>query len=271
MNNPISDFLRILRDNDYEQKIASSIDDIPFCPFTEEDILEDNRRENVVDSPREVDNLEDIEEDFDVNAPDALMYYELNGFSDFDELKDYLNEVLSEFKIAFIADGFAKDKVLKNEIVHQITAIKVELSELKEFRLIKDPALNALLRIKTQFCDEVISFINNQEIRVITKRQISQDNPNRLKQKEVVILFHHLRDTGLIGKNIPNNVYAQYISDITGYESQKIRQDLSNIKNDSQSTDSQRFQKTDYDGLKRHLEQKVIKSILTDLKEKFPN
>lgn len=270
MNNPITDFLKILRDNDFEQKIAT-IDNIPFCPFTEEDIPGYNLGDNHV-GPREFDSQKDIEGDFDVNASDSPLYYELNGYSDFDDLEDYLNENLSEFKIAYIADGYAKDKNLRNEIVHQVTIIKNELSELKETNQFhKNFALNALFRTKANFCDEVISFMNNQDSRLIPKRQIDHDNPNRLKQKEVVILFYHLRELGLLGKNIPNNVYAQCISDITGYESEKIRQDLSNIKKDSKSTDSERFQKTDYDGIKRHLEQRLIKSIITDLKEKFPS
>jgi hypothetical protein len=46
---------------------------------------------------------------------------------------------------------------------------------------------------------------------------------------------------------------------------------LSNIKNDSQSTDSERFQESDYNGIKRKLEQKLIKAIVADYKEKFPS
>ncbi len=251
MNNKINDFLRILRDNHFEQKFYSSIDDFDINPFTKEDIPEG------------------ISED-DIEASDSLAYYELNGYSDFNDLEDYLDENLSEFKIAFIADEYVKDKILKNEIIQQVTIIKNELSELNEtVKMLKDFALIALLRTKTQFCDEVISFINNQENRIKPRRHIDTNNPNRLIQKEVVILFYHLREAGLIGKNIPNNVYAQYISDLTGFEAEKIRQDLSNINNESLSTDSERFQKSDYDGIKRKLEQKLIKAIVADYKEKF--
>jgi hypothetical protein len=257
MNNHINEFLRILRDKHYEQK--SGINEMGFLPFTKEDNPEDNSEDNIGDNP--VDNPEDIQDYFDDKASDSLAYYELNGYSDFDDLEEYLNENLNEFKIAFISEGYSKDKNLKEEIIQQVSLIKRELSELKEtVKFLKDFALIALLRTKTNFCDEVISFINNQENRIKPRRQIDLDNPNRLIQKEVVILFYHLREAGLIGKNIPNNVYAQYISDLTGYEAEKIRQDLSNIKSDSQSTDSERFQKTDYDG-----------AIVADCKVKFPD
>jgi hypothetical protein len=271
MNNKINDFLRILRDNNYEQKYYSSIDEMGFLPFTKEDNPEDNSEDNIGDNP--VDNPEDIQDYFDAKASDSLVYYELNGYSDFDDLEDYLNENLYEFKIEFISGGFAKDTSLKNEIIQQVTIIKSELLNLKEtVKFHKDFALIALLRTKTNFCDEVISFINNQENRIKPRRQKdSKNNPNRLKQKEVVILFYYLRDLELISKGMQNNEYAQYVSDLTGYEAEKIRQDLSYIKNESQSNEGGGFQESDYDGIKRKLEQKLIKAILADYEEKFPS
>jgi hypothetical protein len=269
MNYHISEFLKILRDNHYEQKLYSSIDEMDILPFTKEDNPEDNSEDNIGDNP--IDNPEDIQDYFDVKASDSLTYYELNGYSDFDDLEDYLNENLNEFKIAFFADGYEKDKSLKNEIVQQVSLIKGELLELKEtVKFLNDSALIALLRTKTNFCDEVVSFINNQENRIKPRRLVDPNNPNRLIQKEVVILFYHLRETGFIGKNIPNNVYAQYISDLTGYEAEKIRQDLSYIKNESQSNEGGSFQESDYDGIKRKLEKKLIKAISADYEEKFP-
>jgi hypothetical protein len=253
MNNHINEFLRILRDNNYEQKYYSSIDEIKILPFTNEDIPKD------------------ISED-EVEASESLAYYELNGYSDFNDLEDYLNENLYDFKIAYIADGCGKDKSLKHEIIQQITIIKSELGELKEtVKFLKDFALIALIRTKTNFCDEVISFITNQEIRIKPRRQKDSDNPNRLKQKEAVILFYYLRDLGLISKGMQNNEYAQYISDLTGYEAEKIRQDLSNINKKSSSTDKTRIQDSDYDGIKRALEKKLIIAISADKKEKFPS
>jgi hypothetical protein len=145
----------------------------------------------------------------------------------------------------------------------------LDLKETVKFH--KDFALIALLRIKTHFCDEVISFITNQEIRIKPRKQKDSNNLNRLKQKEVVILFYYLRDLELISKGMQNNEYAQYISDLTGYEAEKIRQDLSYIKNESQSNEGGSFQESDYDGIKRKLEQKLIKAILADYEEKFPS
>jgi len=268
MNNKINDFLGILRDNNYEQKYYSSIDEIDILPFTKEDNPEDNSEDIIGDNP--VDNPEDIQDYFDAKASDSLTYYELNGYSDFNDLKDYLNENLYEFKIEFIADGYAKDKSLKNELIQQVSLIKKELSELKEtVKFRKDFALIALIRTKTNFCDEVISFINNQENRIKPRRQKDSDNPNRLKQKEVVLLFYYLRDLGLISKGMQNNEYAQYISDLTGYEAEKIRQDLSYINNELQSNEGGHFQESDYEGIKRRLVQKLIKTLSADYKEKF--
>jgi hypothetical protein len=257
MNNHINEFLRILRDNNYEQKYYSSTDEIGFLPFTKED------------NPDDV--TEDLSEDeVDVKASESLAYYELNGYSDFNDLEDYLNENLYDFKISFIEAGCAKDKSLKNEIVQQITIIKSELTELKEtVKFLKDFALIALIRTKTNFCDEVVSFITNQDIRIKPRRQKDSENLNRLKQKEAVILFYYLRDLGLISKGMQNNEYAQYISDLTGYEAEKIRQDLSYIKNESQSNEGGSFQESDYEGIKRQLVQKLIKAISAVYKEKF--
>ena len=253
MNDQISNFLRILHDNIFEQKFYSSPEEIDILPFEKDDI------------PFGMN-----EEDF--TEADTLEYHELNGFKIYDDLEDFLNQHMREFKIDFIANGFSKNKVLKTEIIQQVNTAKTDLLELKQTTsMFKDAAFNALIRLKTNICDEVISFITNQENKIKSHGQRDNNHPNRLKQKEVVILFYHLRKLGLIDENIPNNVYAQYISDITGYESEKIRQDLSNILDESTSTDKLRFQQNDYEGIKRKLEQKIIKAIVADLEIKFPD
>jgi hypothetical protein len=250
MNNEVTNFLRILRDNNYVANYDPIPEGMDIYPIEKEEI-----------------ESEVLEEE--VTFHDSLRYFMLNGFRSPYDLEDYLSNQFSDFKVALISDGSLKDKNFKTEIIEQVSIIKNYLYQLLEsIKVLNDITFNELITWKIKYCEEVIKFVNSQvPVNVIKNVKVS-GKLTSLKQKEIVILFHHLRELGLLGKEMTNKEYSHCISTLTGYDSEQIRQDLSHITSKSNSVEHYQFQATDYSGIKRALEQKLLKAIEEKTKEK---
>ena len=251
MNKQLTDYLEILSDYSFEQKTIT-MSDVPILEYRVEDI------------PVEW-------QDIDLEESDSPSYYELHGCSSYEELEDFLTKYFREFKISFIANNFDTNETLKQEYISQVNEFREELSNTTLFHamLLKDMSFVSLVKTKIRFCEYTVDFIEKQGQKKKTHKATNYNNLNQLKQKEVVILFHHLRELGLIAKGIPNNVYNQYISDLTGYAAEKIRQDLSNVSKESTSVDSNRFQESDYEGVIRVIKRKLLHKIEAEYKDKY--
>lgn len=252
MNKQLTDYLEILSDSSFEQKTIETMSDVPMLDYRVEDI------------PVEW-------QDIDLEESDSPYYYELHDCNSYEELEDFLTKYFREFKISFIANDFGANEVLKQEYISQVNEFKEELSNTTLFHamLLKDMPFISLVKTKIRFCEDTIDFIEKQGQKKKSQKAKNFSNQNLLKQKEVVILFHHLRELGFIAKGIPNNVYSQYISDLTGYTAEKIRQDLSNVNKESTSVDSNRFQESDYEGLTRAIKRQLLPKIEAEYKDKF--
>ena len=71
-----------------------------------------------------------------------------------------------------------------------------------------------------------------------------------LTQPQVILLFHHLQNLGMISKDVSNSTLAASIAEITGFKSEKIRQALSSVSLFSTNIDAN-FKPTDYTALNR--------------------
>jgi hypothetical protein len=71
-----------------------------------------------------------------------------------------------------------------------------------------------------------------------------------LSQPQIVLLFHHLQNLGMITKDVPNTTLAACISEITGFEFPQLRKALSSVSLFSKNIDAN-FKPTDYTALNR--------------------
>jgi hypothetical protein len=242
MDDQITEFMDILRDNAIDTKYPEA-----FKEFTGDELKKK------------------IKEIGKIPA-----YFLLNGFDNTIDFAKYLNSHFGSFKIAYIANNLANNKSFQSEMANQIQSIKYLLSELKDrFKLLNIYSLDSLLNLKIQYCDRTISFLNDQAAKNPITKLKPKVTPTNLKQNQVVILFYHLRKLKYIGIDIDNKSYAQYISVLTGYAAEKIRQDLSHISSESYSVERVLFQVSDYRGIIRELN-KLIVAIDKDSKDKFP-
>lgn len=100
-----------------------------------------------------------------------------------------------------------------------------------------------------------------------TKTRKIKEKDVELTQSQIVILFHHLRELGIISKKASNTILAQSISDMTGLSAEKIRQSLSSISSYSKNIDAD-FAPTDYDAVNDKI--KALQLVLeADLSERL--
>lgn len=207
---------------------------------------------------------------------------ELNHYSRIGLFEDFLDVEFQKFKFA-IANSFnGIDKSELKEVINQIKNSRNELELLLRISSANKINIGSLVSTKLDFCNEATRFLdystfifsnrtepkqNTEEVKP-PKQKKQLDNLTSLTQNQAVILFHYLRQLGYVGKEMPNNLYAQHISELTGFSGEKIRQNLSHIGKESQSLESVLFTEADYSIARRAME-KLITTIKTDSEEKF--
>lgn len=216
---------------------------------------------------------------------------ELNRFHKIDGLEIFLESEFEKFK-THIASNF--NGILKGQLKEIINNINLSRNTL-EYLLQSNSRnkwslLDKLISVKIECCSEAIRFLDystlifNNQTEVKSQQPILHLEPQTLSKplkpkkqfehltnltkNQVVILSHYLKELGYFGKEMPKSMYAQYISELTGFTSEKIRQSLSHISKESDSIESGTFQEVDYSFVKRSLK-KVIDAIEIDSKEKF--
>lgn len=100
-----------------------------------------------------------------------------------------------------------------------------------------------------------------------TKTRKIKEKDVELTQSQMVILFHHLRELGIISKKASNTILAQSISDMTGLSAEKMRQSLSSISSYSKNIDAD-FEPTDYEAVNDKIKALML-SLKADLNERF--
>lgn len=211
--------------------------------------------------------------------PDSIKRYQLNGYQKDSELEKFLILQFGKFKNIFVQSNIWNNKDSKAEIVDFVRGTRNELDHiLHSARLLNDSRFNHLIKVKTDVCMETLRFINYpisniEQFNSVNSRPIGKKKQiaklTDFSQNQIVILFHYLREHRLIGEEMPKNLYAQHISELTGFAAEKIRQDLSHIGKKSNSLESGEFLEVDYSVVRRALD-KVIATIKKDSEVRFP-
>ncbi len=76
----------------------------------------------------------------------------------------------------------------------------------------------------------------------------NKDRKVELTQPQIVLLFHHLQNLGMITKDVPNTTLAVCISEITGFGFKQLRKSLSSVSLFSENVDAN-FKPSDYSAL----------------------
>jgi hypothetical protein len=164
-----------------------------------------------------------------------------------DEFESELLTMLSEFR-----ETMLNEKVLGR----QIDKIREKLSNSKRELAIMlsddETELNEHIKIKYELLTE--EYERLREILPSDQPRKQKEIKVDLTQTQIVILFHHLKSTGMVGRNISNTILAANISGITGFSKEKIRQALSNINPGSESADADAFTEIDFIRVKRKIE-----------------
>jgi len=274
MNDQIKEYLDLLTDNNLIAKIyAPDGLDETFNPkaydWKEEEVFEKILYR--------CDELSELLENEEIGH-DLLRRYELNGYQNPFDLEDFLITRFEKFKNDFINNNYHNDKNIKKEITNQVRINKYQLDNiLSKGKRLRDETFDTLLKVKIEICSETLRFLNFNLGNISTplidkplKVRKPIDKLTILTQNQIIILFHYLKQLKCIGNNMPKNLYASQISELTGFDVEKLRQALSHIDKKSTSIESIKFSETDYHAVRRILD-KVISAINADLEEKFPS
>jgi len=222
-----------------------------------------------------IDELLDYIESQESSYTTAISF-ELNGFNKSNHLENYLETEFEKFRI-FIVNNFNKiEKSILKEIVEKIKYSRNELGYLQNANIRSlFSGYKSLTSIKIEFCAETIRYINNPLF--ITNSQVykKKEKPKKLfekltslNQNQIVILFHYLKEHEYLGKGMTKNLYAEPISELTGFSAEKLRQGFSHVEKKSNSIDKLGFTEADYSVARRALD-KVSASIKKDSEEKI--
>ena len=94
-----------------------------------------------------------------------------------------------------------------------------------------------------------------------------KDREVELSRPQIVLLFHHLQNLGMITKDIPNTTLAVCISEITGFKFSQIRKSLSSVSLFSKNVDAD-FKPADYSALD-HKVKALQRNLETELSKRY--
>lgn len=259
MADHIEDFLNLLSSNSFAAKtyMPSNLDET-YDPtdwiFYEEDIVKRTWYS--------YDELKDGMEAGEIES-DIFTIFQLNDFSKPSALEDFLSEKFELFKKAFTINDYQNNKPVKDDIINQIRLIRNKLEILLDYTVrIHNHLLNSLIKAKTQICADALRFINlvtipasSQPVQINVRTRKNFENLTKLTQDQVIILSHYLKEMGCLGKSMTNKLFAAQISELSGFSSEKIRQDLSHIAN----PDRYEFSESDYVIVRRYLKEMTEK------------
>jgi len=200
MNSDIQKFMDILADNDYTAKYK----DIP------EEI--DNRDEMVAEIQTILDD--------DGLLPDSLRFFELNGKTTTSELESDLHKSFRQFRSEFLAGNYSGNDSFKHEVINQLENTMMEIKKaLDESKQLKDETLLEMLEAKAVICEEVKTFVLNQqktvEQKLPKKKQQERRSFKWLKDEELLLNFYnHLKSNVLISKDTDVNDFKEVFSNI---------------------------------------------------------
>ncbi len=204
----------------------------------------------------------------------AFFLYELNDNQNPTEFENTLFANFEKFKKDFYHNNYFNEHNIKNEITNQIRLTKNQLEkilfkissfETEPYNILMG-AFKMLIKVKIEFCAETLRFINFPLAILQPSKDEKSAKPKKpsgeltdLTQNQVIILSFYLKELGCLGKSMPKNLFAAQISELSGFSTEKIRQDLSHIAN----PESYEFSESDYVVVRRFLKD-IIERIEQD-------
>jgi hypothetical protein len=202
---------------------------------------------------------------------DGIFSFELNGFNYSKGLENFLQSEFLKFRM-FIVNNFNEiEKSSLIELAEKIISSRNELDFLRNAHIrSRFKGYKFLSSVKYELCAETIRFIDNHQLFILSsstgkkkgKPKKANEKLTKFTQNQIVILFHYLRERDFIGIGMQKNSYADFISGLTGFAAEKIRQDLSHIDTNPDSTNTVRFSEYDYIQVKR-----ALKELITSIEE----
>lgn len=168
-------------------------------------------------------------------------------------------------KINILNDVLFEHKTDIDIVKKARTQIEESIKDLAEIITDKHSKVYTRAQFKFQLLKEMYTQLDG--LVSSTKTRKIKEKDVELTQSQIVILFHHLRELGIISKKASNTILAQSISDMTGLSAEKIRQSLSSISSYSKNIDAD-FAPTDYDAVNDKI--KALQLVLeADLSERL--
>ncbi|MBP7509896.1 MAG: hypothetical protein KA807_18940 [Prolixibacteraceae bacterium] len=200
MNSAIQKFMDILADNDYTAKYKEIPQEV------------DNRDEIIAEIQAIMDD--------DGLLPDSLRFFELNGKTTASELKPHLHKAFQKYRNEFLAGNYSGNDSFKHELIKQLDDTLREVEKaMSESKQLKDETLLEMLEAKAVICEEVKTFVLNQqntvEQKLPKKKQQEKRSFKWLKDEELIINFYnHLKSNDLISKNTDVKDFRAVFSNI---------------------------------------------------------
>lgn len=278
MDTQITEFIDLLKDNSFvaKQYLPYNLDETynaEIWNFREEDVIDEKWYAYDV-------FLEEL--DLGHISKDELTLYEFHGYQKPTELEDFLISHYETFNNACVENNYLNDKTVIKEIVNQVRLVKNQLDILlSNCEFVGNYLLESLIKVKIEICTETIRLLNFSKIDnsiIAETNQVSAnpvkirktyENLTNLTQNEVVILFYYLKEQGCIGNEMAKNLFANNISELTGFSAKGIRKGLSSIKKDTINADSVYFTERGFSTVRREME-KVVEVLNTETKDRFP-
>ena len=272
MDTNISKFIDVLCDNSLHIKhynAPSNMDDsFDYSTW----VFDENELVKEFDIPGDGGTLWYLQKDFIESRNYNNTRVLLNGYWKTKDFDEFLHSEFAEFKAYFTKNNYWNDQSLKDELSKRIRSSNIYLRHIMHVNNRNGVRLiDSLFKVKYEYANETIRFIDNPLIIISNQAEQKQTKPKKpidnltcLTQNQVVILFHYLRKQELVGRGMPDKMYAQYISELTGFANEPIRKDLSNIKN----IDSIEFIEANYSAVQRVLAE-VTKKIKSESVERF--
>jgi hypothetical protein len=139
MNDPIGDFIKVLNNNAFESKVREIPDDF------------DNKDELLA--------YLDMED----SIPQSMIDFELNGFSSPVDFEDFLETNYKSFKISILEISVNRNDELIAEILGQISASKLALTQLRcSYIASNDITFKSLVELKILYCEKAVSFLEEK-------------------------------------------------------------------------------------------------------------
>ena len=179
MNDPIGDFIKVLNNNAFESKVRKIPDDF------------DNKDELLAD----LDTMDSI--------PQSMIDFELNGFSSPVNFEDFLETNYKSFKISILEKNVNRNDELIIEILGQISASKLALTQLRCAYIASiDITFKSLVEVKILYCDKTVSFLEEKFKRIEEK---GQDVGTSILSNRTIMENDHQPDndfSGITGRKI---------------------------------------------------------------------